>query len=291
MISLSHLFLFLNYAFIVCFMFGIGLRVGPPGEFYQGVTRGTIFRVLLANVVLVPLVALLIRYLIPMRPEWATGFLLVAITPGGLLGIHFCHLARGQISYAVQLAFLLSLAAVSMVPLIAAIFLPAHVSSRFLDIRIVVEICIFALLPLIFGQVLGRRLSSRKVKRIASVLRILNPLLFVSQEIVGLKVKQFSMDSVGHEMLFAFVLLIVACWLIGWLLAGPGPGRRRVLAIDTSMRNAAICWLLVHHSFADFHAALAILAFNGVAVPMNFGFALMTRFFGRKPGTSSEAFA
>lgn len=259
-------------------MFSIGMRAETPREFYRGVEVKVIFRVLLANVVLVPLLALFIHHTIPMRHEHATAFMLVAITPGGLFGLHFCHIAKGQISFALQLAFLLALAAMLMVPLIAGVLLPVEVAARFLDLRILIEMIVFAFLPLVLGQVL-RRTWCEGAKILGKVLLIFNPVLFASQEFVGSQVKDMSMKSVGHPLLLAFALLIFACWLIGWLLGGPGVGRRKVLAIDTSMRNAAICWLLVHRSFAEIDISEAILAFNGLAVPMNFIFAMAGRFF------------
>jgi len=280
MFAISHLFVFLNFAFAVTFMFGIGLRIGSPKELYQGGERGAMIRALLANVILVPLAAWIIHRFIPMRPELAMGFMLVAITPGGLFGIHFCHIAKGNIPYAVQLAFLLSLAAVLMVPVIAAVLLPRHLASRFLDLRIMFDLAIFAFLPLILGQIV-RRAWPMAVRPIGAILNILNPLLFAGGELVGAKDKKFSIEDVGHEMLLAFGLLILASWAIGWLLGGRDVGRRKVLAIDSSLRNAAICWILVHRSFADIHVALAILAFNGIAVPMNFGFAVLARFLGK----------
>lgn len=259
-------------------MFSIGMRAEAPREFYRGVQGKVIFRVLLANVVLVPLVAWFIHHLIPMRPEHATAFMLVAITPGGLFGLHFCHIAKGQISFAIQLAFLLALAAMLMVPLIAGAWLPVEVAARFLDLRILIEMFVFAFLPLVLGQVL-RQTWCEGAKILGKFLLVLNPVLFATQEFVGSQVKDISMKSVGHPLLLAFALLVLACWLIGWLLGGPDVGRRKVLAIDTSMRNAAICWLLVHRSFAEIDVSMAILAFNGLAVPMNFTFAIVGRLF------------
>jgi len=279
--SVRHLFTLLSYLFALSFMLGLGLKTPHLDRLIKERDYRLMGRALLANLILIPLFGLILQRVFPMPFDVSLGFLLIAMTPGGLFGLHFAHLSRGNILYALKLALVLGLAATLMLPIMAIVLLPATVSSGLLDARIFVEMFLFVLCPLWIGHFVQGRWPTGAM-RLARVIWIINPLLFAAQEILASRIKSLSLHSVGQGTVWACVLLVLASWGIGWILGGPGLNRRKVLAIDTSMRNVAICWLIAHRSFADSNIVYAILAFSGVSVPMNFLFALCTRFVNEK---------
>jgi BASS family bile acid:Na+ symporter len=66
-----------------------------------------------------PLVALALVYLIPVRPEIAVGFMLIAACPGGTTSTMLTHIGRGDVALAITLTTFTSLMSVITLPLIA----------------------------------------------------------------------------------------------------------------------------------------------------------------------------
>lgn len=278
MFPIPHLYLFLSYLFIVVFMFWIGLRTPPSEAMPRGKDFSLLLKALIANVVLVPIAGYFIWRMVPMAPDIGLGFFLIAITPGGLFGLHFAHLAKGNIAFGLKLGLFLVFAAIVSVPLIVKFLFPLEVSVKSLDHKMFLDIVVYILLPVFLGQWV-RYLFMGKVKTFVKILEFCIPVLYIAPEIVSDRIKHLSLDSVGHPAVLAFVLLIISAWVIGWCLGGPQKTDRMVVAIDTSMRNVAICWLLFQRSFADVNVEYSIVAFNAISIPMNFIFCIFLRFF------------
>ena len=277
MIVLPHFFRLLGYLFVVSFMFSVGARTPNLGRILEHRHKKSIFKILFANVVLIPLAGLLLLHFFHLPHELRLGFLLVALTPGGLFGLHFAHLSRGDMVYALSLTLILSLVAILVVPFNASLILPTTISSKILDIKILIELALFALLPLLLGQWLQKHFP-HFANKFGNIISYFSMVMFAAQEIVGTKLKDMSLDLVKHPLIWAFVLLIVISWIVGWFFAENDVQKKKVLAIDTAMRNIPICWLIVNKSFADTNVDYALIAFTAVVTPMNFVFGLCTRF-------------
>ncbi|MCE9625866.1 MAG: hypothetical protein K8R69_10520 [Deltaproteobacteria bacterium] len=267
----------LSYLFIFFFMFSIGLR-NPFSEALPGKKGlGWVSRALVANVLLVPLAGLLLRRWWALPPDAGVGFMLIAVTPGGLFGLHYAHLAKGDIAYALKLSVVLALAAIVLVPMNIYVFLPTTASSKILDFRILWELFVFAMMPYLLGQSVVRYWASG-ARILKKILFVLVPLLFVAHHFSASQLSSMSIASVGAEVKWALVALILVSWGFGVVLGGPDLAHCKVLAIDTSMRNVAVCWLIARKSFADANVYYTILAFSGISVSMNLVFALGVRF-------------
>jgi BASS family bile acid:Na+ symporter len=72
----------------------------------------------------------------------------------------------------------------------------------------------------------------------------------------------------------AIVVLIVASWVVGWLLGGPDVRNRKVLAISSSMRNVGVCLPIATNYFSGTDVSIPMLAYSALMIPMNMGFAL-----------------
>jgi BASS family bile acid:Na+ symporter len=80
----------------------------------------------------------------------------------------------------------------------------------------------------------------------------------------------------GTKGIAAIVLLIVVSWVVGWLLGGGEIRNRKVLAIASSMRNIGVCLPIASSYFLETDVVIPVLAFSGIMIPMNMGFALVT---------------
>jgi BASS family bile acid:Na+ symporter len=92
----------------------------------------------------------------------------------------------------------------------------------------------------------------------------------------------------GTNGIEAIVLLIIGSWVVGWFMGGPEIRNRKVLAISSSMRNAGVCLPIASNYFAGTDAAIPILAFSGIMIPMNMVFALVTGRMLREPTNNAR---
>gem|GEM_PF-851410 len=279
MIPLPHFLKLIHYSFSITFLFSIGLRTPHLESIVKSHDFRLIGRALLLNLLFMPLVGLSLIHFFPMPADVALGFMLIAITPGGLFGVHFAHLAKGNIAFAMKLAFSLALASMLIIPVTTTLFLPTTVSKKILDLDIFLEIFLFAFLPFAAGQLLQFKWENF-AQKLGKIMALLAPLFFIGVEILAYQLREFSIAAIGPHAIWAFILLVIISWILGWIFGGPEIHHRKVLAIDTSMRNVAICWLVVNKTFVDANVDYAIIAFSGIVAPMNLVFCLATRFLG-----------
>jgi bile acid:Na+ symporter, BASS family len=77
------------------------------------------------------------------------------------------------------------------------------------------------------------------------------------------------MKQVGINGLCAMLILVIISMVAGWLLGGPADGTRRVLAINTSLRNVALCLAIASSSFPGGNVDVGVIAFSMVMLPPN----------------------
>lgn len=119
----------IGVAFIMASMAGIGLQVSL-GKLRTALrVRGFLGRALVANFVLIPAVGVgLARLVVTMGSASASAFVLLACAAGGPSALQFTSKARGALTYAGEMGFVLSLLAVLFSPLLMSLALPAGTS-------------------------------------------------------------------------------------------------------------------------------------------------------------------
>ena len=106
-----------SLAFIM-FGMGMGLKVA---DFSRLVRMPRAVGVgLVSQMVLLPVVAVMLIELFPMRDAFAIGLLIIALTPGGAVSNLWTYLARGDIALSVTLTACSSMLAVFSVPVLPA---------------------------------------------------------------------------------------------------------------------------------------------------------------------------
>lgn len=246
---------------LVSLTFGAGLQVDREHlkEIFARV--GLLARALLANVIIVPLVAVIITTALRLNPLIATGILLMAMSPGVPFVLSGTRKKGGTLSFAVALAFLLPLASVVTIPITARLVLPVQAAAELPLARFVMTLVLFQLLPLVAGVavtwILGRRLPLLE--------RILNVLFTVST--VGLVVVLAPRIAHSVSIIFgslgiiAIVCIDLVCTLSGWFLGGPNIGDRRVLALATTLRNIGLVSSIATESFREPEIIAAALTY------------------------------
>jgi BASS family bile acid:Na+ symporter len=258
----------LTYVFLVSTMLAIGLTVTWTEILTAVRGRHLMGRILLANLVLIPIVGYLLILIFPLSPGIKLGIALLALAPGGLTAIQFTDKVKGSLAFAAAVAFILTLLSIAVTPILIKILLPLETGLNLPFMRIILFALLYLLLPLVVG--FGIRNGSEKTaKGLGKIMLIVSNISFVATILLTSALKKEAMGSVGKTGLLAMLAFIIFSMVIGWWMGGPEKGNRRVLAIATSMRNAGLCLLVAMRMFPESGADVGVIAFMGLMVPPN----------------------
>lgn len=288
MFVLPNLAKILVFSFLITSMLSIGLRSGIAELRALIGARGFLVRALVANFVLVPLLGFALARMVPLPPETAEALILLACVPGGLSAIHFISHVKGRETMAEALFALMSLAAVVVSPWVLRVALPASAEMNFPHGRTLAFVLIAILAPLCAGLVLHDR-SPDLAPKLSKILSWVSLVLFIAFEIVTKNLRHEAIHRLGWPAVGVMVLFIVASMAIGWLLGGPDRRSRQVLAAVTSMRNTAVCLIVVRYSALGDAALTPLIAFSLLMVTPNTLFSIGNAIWNKRAAAHSAA--
>lgn len=246
-------------ALVVLMMLAVGLRVTPATLLAVAGRRALIGRVLLANVVVVPLVGLAITSLLGAPPAVGAAMLLCAAVPGGPLGPVLAGLAAADLPLATGVMLVLALASVASTPVVAALTVPDLSGLRIETLPVLATVVSFQLLPLGLGMAVGLA-SPRLARRLAGPASTAANLLLAAL-VVGLVATRVSLlAALDARSLVAMTTFVAATIAIGDRL-GDAVSDRRTLALSTGIRNLALALLLSDRYLASPAVDAALLCF------------------------------
>jgi BASS family bile acid:Na+ symporter len=225
---------------------GLGLTIGEIVAPLRNVRR--VAMSLLANFVLVPLVALGLAALLRLDEPFGVGLLLLGSAAGAPFLPKLTQLAKGNLAFAVGLMVLLMVMTVGFLPLV----LPLLLSGVSVDsAKIARSLFLLMLLPLAAALVVKARFPAAAARsrpildRISNLSLILFILLLITVNINNV------LAVFGTRAILAGLLFIAISFGTGWLLGGPDTDTRRVLALGTAQRNIAAALVVGAQSFKD----------------------------------------
>jgi BASS family bile acid:Na+ symporter len=265
----------LSYLFVVLYMFSVPLET-TRGEIIGYLKDFNLMgRALLANFVVIPILGIIIAQFFDLPPDFRTGFLLLAMAPGGLLALQFARVSKGNRVFAVALLLVFCLLAILITPLFVYLFFSKEGSGRLPFGWLTMMLLLLIVVPLVVGRML-QKIIPEQAPKLGLWLGRLSIVIFIIAAVMAGKYKSPAIKLMGTNGIAAIVLLILGAWVVGWLLGGPEIRNRKVLAIASSMRNAGVCLPIASNYFAGTEVTVPILAFSGLMIPMNMVFALVT---------------
>lgn len=217
----------------------------------------------------VPGVAFVMVALLPLEPAVKVGIMAMAVSPLAPLVPGKMLQAGSDTSYAIGLFVALILLAVVVVPLTFVIlgsFYPHAGSVSLIDLARLVLTSV--LVPVLVGLAVGSTFPAlaRRLSPIAKTAG--NVALLIIFVAILAKAGKPMMALIGDGGLFATFVPIVAGLAAGHWLGGPEPANRMAMALAAATRHPGIAGLIVHHSFDDPRAMLAVLLFllNSVVI-------------------------
>jgi bile acid:Na+ symporter, BASS family len=231
---------------------------------------------LLANFVLMPLVALALTKVLWLDEPFGVGLLLLGCAAGAPFLPKLAELAKGNLAFAVGAMVLLMVVTVGYLPIVLPLLLPGITVDPW---NIARSLVLLMLLPLAAGLALKMRYEdlARRVKPVLDLISNISLILLV------LLITAANIDKVlqvfGTRGILAGLLFIALGFGIGWLLGGSDGDTRRVMALGTSQRNIAAALVVASQSFSDPKVVVIVIvvAIVGLIILMPLSRALANR--------------
>jgi len=263
----------LNF-FVATVMFTIGLRVS--GGELLGILRdrAVLVRSLLANCIIVPALGVLLVLLFPLKPDVTVGILLLAAIPGTPIALQFTRQAKTRLAFAAAMTFVLSLVSVAMAPLAIEVMPQVATRSQRPILELLASIALYIGLPLGAGLWMAR-LAPKIAPRLVLPLGILASVVFMFLMWETRLMRREAFNTIrGRGTILAMVLLLLSGMLIGWLIGGPDPESRRVMATATSMRSVIVVLYVARYCFPGTDVYMVPIVYLSLMVPTNMLFHL-----------------
>jgi len=245
---------------------GLVLTVGlnsVKGDLVYVLKRpGLLSRAVLAIMIIPPIAAGLLVWLLPVSPAVKAGIMLMAVAPvpplvpGQELGLG----ARKAYAYGVYVA--MALLTIVSVPLVFN--LAAHLFGRDDTVSVATiagTVLTGVLIPLAVGMAIRMAAPAFAAKAAGWVYKLSMLLVVVAFVPIIIKIWPAMQQLFGNGTVLAMAVVVAICLLAGHLLGGPDRVDRGTLAVASSVRHPGIAMALASANFTDPHVTAAVLLF------------------------------
>jgi BASS family bile acid:Na+ symporter len=225
-----------------------------------------------------PLAALVLAKVLVLDEPLGIGLLLLGCAAGAPFLPKLAELAKGNLAFAVGAMVLLMVVTVGYLPIVLPLLLPGVTVD---PSKIAGSLVLLMMLPLAVGLALKACYDdlAARMKPALDWVSNVSLILFV------LSITAANIDKVlqvfGTRGILAGLLFIALGFGTGWLLGGPGPDTRRVMALATGQRNIAAALVVGSQSFDDPKVVVmvVVVAIVGLIILMPLSRALANRGF------------
>jgi len=254
----------LAFLWLISLMFRMGLSV-PIRAVLDSLTHTRfLLKALLANFVLVPLVAYGLLALFQPNQMVSCGLLIVAVFAGAPFGPAFAAIAKGDTSLAIGLMIFLAALSVPISPAILAFllgYLPGSSPITLNHASILKVMLVGQLAPLCAGLSVGAT-PGRLKGLIAKPAKVVSQVLMIGACSGILITEANVLREFGPKAYIGMLAVFSASMAIGWLLGGTGITRRKTMMFITTIRNSAAALTIVSANYAGTDAPAAALAYT-----------------------------
>jgi bile acid:Na+ symporter, BASS family len=242
--------------YIITTMLSMGLSFFPKQFLEPLKDKSLILKSLVANFLLVPILAYIILQVIPLEQGLAIGLVLMATAAGSPFMLKLVQFMKADIAFAVGLMLILSIVTLIYMPLVLSIFIPG-ISVNHLSIAVSLLVLIF--LPLISGTIVKLRYNGiaeiiqPAFNQISSIFIVVVVVLYLV-----LNYQDF-LAVFGTGALIAALIFVLAAFSIGYLLGGPSQNTKPVLGLGTAMRNSSAAFVVALANFSSEYNVMAMI--------------------------------
>jgi predicted Na+-dependent transporter len=223
---------------------------------------------LVANFVLVPLVAILITLVIPLDESVRIGLILLSTAAGAPFLPKLAEVAKGSTAFSVGLMVLLMVVTIIYLPIVLPLLL-GGVEVNPWDIA--QSLIVMMLIPLAIGLFINARYEEAAAK-IQPTFGQASNIALLALTVLGLVLNfQAMIDLVGSLGILAGIIFIVLSLVAGYLLgmASSDSGTRSVMGLGTAQRNISAALVVAAQNFdTNVVTYLMVIAVIGLVVLM-----------------------
>lgn len=248
--------------------------------------HGLVLRVLLLDVVLVPIVALGLTVLLDVDPVMRTALIIVSAASTGPIGIALARIARGDVPLGVTMVVGLGAFNIITVPIVTTLLLPTDVALPLGGL--LASLLGLSVAPLVVGRLLDRVLVIRRVTaaaraRLVAAARRSSDVVLAGAILLALLIDPVAvLDALRGPLSVAAVVMMLVV-LAGARLVSSDPVRVRTLAVVLNARAVGLALTLATlHLGAVEGLRAMILAYGGLTQVVPLAVVLAARRFGRR---------
>ncbi len=232
---------------IVCSMLAMGLGLTLTQIIQPLKNARLVILALLANFVLVPLLAYGITLVIPLEDSLRIGLIILATCAGAPFLILEARGAKANLAVAVGVMTLLMVVTIFYLPVVLPMLLPGvEVDAG----AIAQSLIVLMLIPLILGLLIKSH-SPETANNWAPTINKIGSLGILILLVVGLGLNLANVISlIGSLGFLALLLFIFGSLMIGFLVGGRDPDVRNVMGLGTAQRNVSAAILITLMNFA-----------------------------------------
>ena len=215
-----------------------------------------VLRAVVANFVLVPLLAAGLARALALGPAEATGLVLLGAAAGAPFVIKLIAIAAGELALGTSLLVLLVPLTVIAMPIIVPLLAPQAAASAG---AIVPPIALTLILPLAIGLVVSQY-APRLTRWVQAIARPLSTIALVAllASTLALNVREL-VHILASRTVVAILALLAGSFLIGFAVASPRQERRVVLGLGTAQRNIAAATVVAVEDIGDHNTLVLVV--------------------------------
>jgi BASS family bile acid:Na+ symporter len=252
--------------FVIGSMASMGLSLKIPQIIAPLKDIKLVVLALVANFVLVPLVAVVITLLIPLDEPVRIGLILLATAAGAPFLPKLAEVAKGSTAFSVGLMVLLMVVTIIYLPLVLPLLL-GGVEVNPWDIA--QSLIVMMLIPLAIGLFINARYEETAAK-IQPTFGQASNIALLALTVLGLVLNFKEMIGlVGSLGILAGIIFIVVSVVIGYLLGGSDGEIKSVMGLGTGQRNISAALVVAAQNFdTNVITYLMVIAVIGLVVLM-----------------------
>ena len=221
---------------------------------------------LVANFVLVPIVAYLITLVLPLDEPLRIGLILLSTAAGAPFLPKLAQAAKGNTAFSVGLMVLLMVVTIIYLPIVLPLLLGDVAVNPW---EIARSLIIMMLIPLAIGLFIKARYEDAAVN-IQPTFGMASNIALLALTVLGLVLNFNSMIAlVGSFGILAGIIFILVSLVIGYLLGGSEGTIKSVMGLGTAQRNISAALVVAAGNFdADVITYLMVIALIGLVILM-----------------------
>ena len=212
---------------------------------------------LIAQLIILPLVAYLLIIIMKTPPEIAIGVMIIAAAPGGVTSNILTKFADGDVALSISLTAIISLISIVSVPLIvfksANLFGITEISENISMIGIALKMVLVVTVPVILGMII-RKFAEDFVSSKIKLFNKLNGVLFIIFFIAAFYEEKENLLNFIMQAGLITLVLNVSMMIIAFYIAkffASGAKQQKCIALECGLQNGTLAIFVSTQIFGE----------------------------------------